>query len=74
LIARESPPDLGLWPARVRQINAGDELSGSAEIRNIWYQIDAGDADPATFFYDLGLAAPRRRRETESLWRQPRIG
>ncbi|HEY7818236.1 MAG TPA: AAA family ATPase, partial [Vicinamibacteria bacterium] len=32
------------------------------ELRAIWYQIDLGDADVATFFYYLGLAAPRRRR------------
>jgi DNA-binding SARP family transcriptional activator len=25
----------------------------------LWYQVDAGDADPATFFYYLGLAAKR---------------
>ncbi len=25
----------------------------------IWYQLDAGDADPATFFYYLGLAAKK---------------
>jgi len=30
--------------------------------RVLWYQADAGDADAATFFYYLGLAAPRRRR------------
>lgn len=30
----------------------------------IWYQVDAGDADPAAFFYYLGMAcsAARRRR------------
>jgi hypothetical protein len=28
----------------------------------VWYQVDAGDADLATFFYFLGQAAPRRRR------------
>src|SRR5450631_819215 len=26
---------------------------------SIWYQVDSGDADPATFFYYLGLAAAR---------------
>src|SRR5262245_41419711 len=30
--------------------------------RGLWYQIDEGDADVATFFYYLGLAAPQRRR------------
>jgi len=32
----------------------------------LWYQVDASDEDPATFFYYLGLAAkkaaPRRRK------------
>lgn len=28
----------------------------------LWYQMDGGDADLATFFYYLGLAAKRRRR------------
>ena len=27
------------------------------EIPGIWYQVDSGDGDPATFFYYLGLAA-----------------
>jgi LuxR family transcriptional regulator, maltose regulon positive regulatory protein len=27
----------------------------------IWYQMDSGDADPSSFFYYLGLAAPRTR-------------
>ncbi|MGB5079271.1 MAG: BTAD domain-containing putative transcriptional regulator [Burkholderiales bacterium] len=35
-------------------------------LRCVWYQLDAGDNDPASFFYYLGLAArqaaPRRRR------------
>jgi LuxR family transcriptional regulator, maltose regulon positive regulatory protein len=29
----------------------------SRKLPGIWYQIDSGDADPATFFYYLGLAA-----------------
>jgi ATP/maltotriose-dependent transcriptional regulator MalT len=28
----------------------------------LWYQVDAGDADPATFFYCLGRAAARAHR------------
>ncbi|HXX10548.1 MAG TPA: BTAD domain-containing putative transcriptional regulator [Burkholderiales bacterium] len=27
------------------------------EIPSLWYQVDAGDGDPATFFYYLGMAA-----------------
>jgi DNA-binding SARP family transcriptional activator len=36
-------------------------------LRHLWYQLDARDADPATFFYYLRLAAQRlapRRRES----------
>jgi ATP/maltotriose-dependent transcriptional regulator MalT len=37
----------------------------------LWYQVDSGDADLATFFYYLGLAgkkaAPRRRRPLPAL-------
>ena len=29
----------------------------SRKLPGIWYQVDSGDADPATFFYYLGLAA-----------------
>jgi len=31
----------------------------SRHLPGIWYQVDSGDADPATFFYYLGLAAGR---------------
>src|SRR5206468_3369027 len=31
-------------------------------VRGLWYQVDAGDADVATFFYYVAQAAPRRRR------------
>src|SRR4249920_3039068 len=29
----------------------------SRKLPGIWYQVDSGDSDPATFFYYLGLAA-----------------
>ncbi len=36
------------------------------KLPGIWYQVDGGDGDPATFFYYLGLAArkaaPRKRK------------
>jgi ATP/maltotriose-dependent transcriptional regulator MalT len=35
------------------------------KLAGIWYQIDSGDADPATFFYYLRLASqPWQRRQT----------
>ncbi len=30
-------------------------------LRHLWYQLDEGDGDIATFFYYLRQAAPRRR-------------
>ncbi len=40
----------------------------------LWYQVDPGDADPATFFYYLGLAAknaaPRKRKPLPLLTRE----
>src|SRR5687767_11082560 len=37
---------------------------GTRERSGIWYQVDGGDGDLASFFYYLGLAAqaPRKRR------------
>ena len=40
----------------------------------LWYQVDGGDADVATFFYYLGLAAPRRRRPLPLLTPEYRQG
>ena len=35
----------------------------NAPVSSLWYQIDEGDADPATFFYYLGLAVADLERE-----------
>lgn len=40
-------------------------LASYADARRIpciWYQVDSGDADPASFFYHLGLAAQSMKR------------
>jgi LuxR family maltose regulon positive regulatory protein len=42
--------------------------------RGLWYQIDEGDGDLATFFYYLGLASPRRRRPLPLLTLEHRVG
>lgn len=34
----------------------------SRQIPVLWYQVDSGDADVATFFYYLGIAVPKRKR------------
>jgi LuxR family maltose regulon positive regulatory protein len=47
----EAPPGAG------KTTLVGSYLE-SRGLPGIWYQADAGDADPATLFYYLGLAAP----------------
>src|SRR5689334_12478085 len=42
--------------------------------RALWYQVDEGDADVATFFYYLGGAAPRRRQPLPLLTTEYRQG
>lgn len=40
-------------------------------LKSLWYRLDEGDADPATFFYYLGLAAKQaasRRKKTLPLF------
>ncbi len=44
------------------------------KLRVLWYQVDEGDADVATFFYYLGQAAPRRRRPLPLLTPEYRQG
>jgi LuxR family maltose regulon positive regulatory protein len=44
------------------------------KLRGLWYKLDGGDADVATFFYYLGQAAPRRRRALPLLTPEYRHG
>jgi len=49
-----------LWLAAQPGAGKTTLIAGYLEARRlpgIWYQVDAGDGDPATFFYYLGLAA-----------------
>src|SRR5215813_7240534 len=43
-------------------------------ITNLWYQVDDGDNDIASFFYFLSLAAPRRRQTLPLLTPEYRQG
>src|SRR5262245_41463152 len=38
----------------------------------LWYQIDAGDADPASFFYYLSIAAASRTQRARQILPRPR--
>lgn len=44
------------------------------KVSNLWYQMDDGDNDIASFFYFLSLAAPRRRRPLPLLTPEYRQG
>jgi LuxR family maltose regulon positive regulatory protein len=60
---RESPV---VWVAAQPGAGKTTLLASYLEARKlscIWYQVDAGDADPASFFYHLGLAAQNIKRK-----------
>jgi len=46
----------------------------AVKLRHLWYQINSGDGDVATFFYYMGQAAPRRRRPMPLLTPEYRAG
>jgi LuxR family maltose regulon positive regulatory protein len=62
-----SPPGAGKTTAVASYLAARRQ-------RVLWYQLDEGDADVATFFYYLGRAAPRRRRPLPLLTSEYRQG
>ena len=53
-------------PAGCGKTTLVSSYAKTRELSCLWYQVDPGDADPATFFYYLGLAAkkaaPRYRK------------
>ena len=56
-----------MWTARRGEDDPRRELSIPArKLPALWYQVDLGDADIATFFYYLGLASPRQRHPLPS--------
>lgn len=55
-----------IWVAGPAGCGKTTFVSSYAKIRELvclWYQVDPGDADPATFFYYLGLAAQKAARQ-----------
>src|SRR5450631_4171505 len=59
--ARDQP---ALWisgpPGAVKTSLAARYLK-ARKLPCVWYEVDAGDSDPASFFYYLAQAAPRPR-------------
>ena len=60
--SRKSPITWVWGPPGVGKTTLVANYLVARKLFNLWYQVDEGDADIATFFYFLGLAAPRRRR------------
>lgn len=55
---RRDAAALWLWgPPGVGKTTLAASWLDARELRALWYQVDAGDADPASFFYHLGLGA-----------------
>src|SRR5262249_43039953 len=55
--AREHPAIWVCGPPGAGKATLVASYVSEREIPGIWYQMDAGDGDPATFFYYLGMAA-----------------
>ena len=57
-----APPGMGKTTLAASYIKA-------RKLKCLWYQVDEGDADPATLFHYLGLASQRLPPATNSLCR-----
>jgi len=57
---------VGLRPGRLRQTTLVASWLESRKLPSLWYRLDEGDADLATFFYYLGLAAKKAAPGTKN--------
>ena len=66
--ARQRPAVCVVGPPGAGKTTLVTSYLDSRGLPGIWYQVDAGDADIATFFYYLGqAAAPYSRKEQHAL-------
>ena len=65
-MSRAAGPVYGLPPPGAGKTTLVASYLAARRLAGIWYQVDSGDADPASFFYYLGQAArkaaPRRSK------------
>ena len=73
-LARKKPVTWVWAPPGAGKTTLVASYLAARKTRGLWYQVDEGDADVATFFYYLGLAAPRRRRPLPLLTPEYRQG
>src|SRR4029450_13166890 len=68
-------PVTWVWaPPGAGKTTLGASYLAAGRARGLWCQADEGDSDVATFFYYLGLAAPRRRRPLPLLTPEHHLG
>ncbi len=73
-LARKNPVTWVWAPPGAGKTTLVASYLAARKTHGLWYQVDEGDADVATFFYYLGLAAPRRRRPLPLLTSEYRQG
>src|SRR5262245_46290949 len=73
-LARKKPVTWVWAPPGAGKTTLVASYLAARKTRGLWYQIDEGDGDVATFFYYLGRAAPRRRQPLPLLTPEYRHG
>src|SRR5690348_4031000 len=65
--ARECPAVWISGPPGAGKTSLAASYLKARRLPSIWYDVDSGDTDPASFFHHLTQAAPRTRAKTAAL-------